>query len=66
MIPSNIVAVSSYRDERYLLSPSGLRADDYTLIRLSNIKDRSVLKTLDKTIEAVFKMSDIVELNGKL
>jgi len=60
MTLSHIVAVSSHRDERHLSSPPGLRADDYTLIRLSN---RRLLETLDKIIGLIFEMPNIEKLN---
>lgn len=63
MTLSHIVAVSSHRDERHLSSSSGLRADDYTLIRLFNWR---LLKTLDKIIELIFEMSNIKKLNDEL
>jgi hypothetical protein len=44
--PSYIVVVSSPSDKRNLSSLLGLRADDYTLIRLFDVRDRSLLDTI--------------------
>lgn len=66
MILLYIITVSSHGDERYLSSPPGLRIDDYTLIRLFDINNRSLLEILDKIIGAAFKMPNIVELNDRL
>lgn len=63
MTPSHIVVGSSHRDERHLSSPPGLRADDYTLIRLFNVKDRRLLETFDKMIRLIFEVPNIEKLN---
>ena len=63
MTPSQNVAVSSPSNKRYLSSPPVLRADDYTLIRLFDVRDRSLLETIDKTIGTVNEVPNIEELS---
>jgi Gti1/Pac2 family len=60
--PSHICAISSGNESR-LLPPPGLRGDQYTLIRLSKIKDEKILKTLDTKIGTVNEVPNIEELN---
>jgi hypothetical protein len=61
--PSYIVAVSSLGDKSHLSPPPGLRADQYTLIRLSKVKDENVLEKLDKKIGTVTEVPNIEELS---
>ncbi len=63
MTPSHIVVGSSHSDERHLSSPPDLSADDYTLIRLSNVEDRRLLETFDEMIGPVFEVPNIEKLN---
>jgi len=63
MKPSHIVTVSSPSDKRYLSSPPDLRADHYTLIRLIDVADWSLLETLDTTIGTINEVPNIEELS---
>jgi hypothetical protein len=63
MTPSHIIAVSSSGDKNHLSPPPGLRADQYTLIRLSKVEDREMLETLDAKIGTVNEVPNIEELS---
>ncbi|KAL8868946.1 MAG: hypothetical protein Q9198_008014, partial [Flavoplaca austrocitrina] len=65
MTPFHVVAVSSSGDEGHPSPPPGLRADQYALIRLSNVKDRNVLETLDTEIGTVNEVPNIEELSDE-
>ena len=62
-MPSHIVAVASSGDEGQVSPPPGLRADQYALIRLSKVKGRNTVKTLDTRIGTVNEVPSIEELN---
>ena len=61
---SYVVAVSSPEHKGHLLPPPGLRADQYTLIRLSKVRDGNMLDTLDTKIGTVNEVPHIDELSN--
>ncbi len=63
MASSSIVAVCSLVDESRLSPSLGFRADQYTLIRLSKVEKRKILKTLDTQIGTVNEVPNIEELS---
>ena len=63
MKSSYIVALSSSGEGSYLFPPPGLRADHYTLIRLSKVEDKKILETLDTEIRTVNEVPSINELS---
>jgi hypothetical protein len=65
MTSSSIVAVCSSVEESCLSLPSGFRADQYTLIRLSKVEGRDVLDTLDERIGTVNEVPNIEELSDR-